>query len=105
VAKAAPVAKALAPKAMAGKAARRDPAVRAVAFRPGPVRAASGRDGRAAAACSGRKGARACRAPQEAWSWTAGLPPAAYTQAEECPDGTMATLARGHDDVVRCMPL
>lgn len=36
--------------------------------------------------------------------WQAGLPPAGYTQ-RECPDGTLATLARGHDDVVRCVPL
>ena len=33
-----------------------------------------------------------------------GLPPAAGTQANGCPAGTMATLARGHDDIIRCMP-
>ena len=38
-------------------------------------------------------------------SWSAGLIPAANVQASECPDGTMATLARGHDNIVRCMPL
>ena len=38
-------------------------------------------------------------------SWTQGLPPAAGIQANECPDGTMATLARGHEDIVRCMPI
>ncbi|PWC29732.1 hypothetical protein [Teichococcus aestuarii] len=37
-------------------------------------------------------------------SWQAGLPLASGTQ-RECPVGTLATLARGHDDVIRCMPL
>ena len=36
--------------------------------------------------------------------WQAGLPPAEHGQ-RECPDGTLATLARGHTDVVRCVPL
>ncbi|MBX6375346.1 MAG: hypothetical protein IRZ13_14070 [Acetobacteraceae bacterium] len=36
--------------------------------------------------------------------WQAGLPPADFSQ-RACPDGTLATLARGHDDVVRCVPL
>lgn len=35
--------------------------------------------------------------------WQSGLPRADYAQ-RECPEGTFATLARGHDDVVRCMP-
>lgn len=37
--------------------------------------------------------------------WQHGLPPAAGIQAGDCPSGTMATLARGHDDVVRCLPI
>ncbi|MBC9179302.1 hypothetical protein IBL25_20375 [Roseomonas ludipueritiae] len=37
-------------------------------------------------------------------SWTAGLP-AASGEQRDCPAGTMSTLARGHDDVIRCMPL
>lgn len=37
--------------------------------------------------------------------WTHGLPPAAGIQSDNCPSGTMATLARGHDDVVRCLPI
>jgi hypothetical protein len=37
-------------------------------------------------------------------SWTAGLP-AASGEQRDCPVGTMSTLARGHDDVIRCMPL
>jgi len=52
----------------------------------------------------------ASRAPKRApagprlTSWQAGLPAAAGEQ-RECPVGTMSTLARGHDDVVRCLPL
>lgn len=37
--------------------------------------------------------------------WAHGLPPALGVQAQECPAGTMATLAEGHDDIVRCMPM
>ena len=37
-------------------------------------------------------------------SWQSGLP-AASGEQRDCPAGTMSTLARGHDDVVRCMPL
>ncbi|MDO9500036.1 MAG: hypothetical protein Q7J52_08040 [Falsiroseomonas sp.] len=36
--------------------------------------------------------------------WQAGLPAMTMTQ-RDCPVGTFATLARGHDDIVRCMPL
>jgi len=35
----------------------------------------------------------------------AGLPPALGVQAETCPAGTMATLAEGHENIVRCIPL
>jgi hypothetical protein len=52
---------------------------------------------------SGRGGARSCRAPR--MNWAEGLSPAAGVQAAECPAGTMATLATGHSDVVRCMPI
>lgn len=38
-------------------------------------------------------------------AWTHGLPPALGVQAQECPSGTMATLAEGHDDIVRCIPV
>jgi hypothetical protein len=38
-------------------------------------------------------------------SWQAGLAPATNAQARSCPVGTMATLANGHTDIVRCMPL
>ena len=64
------------------------------------------RDQRAASAatggCTGRRGAQ-CRSPR--MNWTQGLSPAAGIQANECPDGTMATLARGHEDITRCMPI
>jgi hypothetical protein len=36
--------------------------------------------------------------------WSGGLMPAAGNQTS-CPDGTMATLAHGHENVVRCVPL
>ncbi|MBU8543194.1 MULTISPECIES: hypothetical protein [Roseomonadaceae] len=36
--------------------------------------------------------------------WQAGLPAVTMTQ-RDCPVGTFATLARGHSDIVRCMPL
>ena len=39
------------------------------------------------------------------WRWTQGLPPALGVQAETCPAGTMATLAEGHENIVRCIPL
>ena len=55
----------------------------------------------AGSACSSRRGTAQCRPTR--MSWTQGLSPAAGIQANECPNGTMATLARGHDDIVRCM--
>ncbi|RYJ03609.1 MAG: hypothetical protein EON47_03475 [Acetobacteraceae bacterium] len=64
------------------------------------------RDQRAASAaagtCTARRGGQ-CRSTR--MNWTQGLSPAAGIQANECPDGTMATLARGHDDITRCMPI
>jgi hypothetical protein len=81
--------------------------------RPGVAKApqarlqqAAWRPAAAPAACS-RK-AKQCRGTAVVparFGWTQGLPPAALVQASECPDGTLATLARGHDDVVRCMPI
>lgn len=54
--------------------------------------------------CRTVNGRRSCsRGP--AMSWTRGLEPAAGIQAQECPDGTMATTARGHENIVRCMPI
>ena|SRR5690349_14378486 len=78
---------------------------RAAVHRSGPLRSqgSAGRDQRAALAlpCSAKRGG--CHAPR--MSWAQGLPPAAGIQANSCPDGTMAVLARGHDDIVRCMPI
>ena len=57
-----------------------------------------------AQSCRTSHGRRSCaRGP--AMSWTRGLEPAAGVQASECPDGTMATPARGHDNITRCMPI
>jgi hypothetical protein len=53
-----------------------------------------------AAACARGRGACGGRS----FDWTAGLPPAMGVQMAGCPAGTMATLATGHSDVVRCMP-
>lgn len=36
--------------------------------------------------------------------WQGGLPPMTMAQ-QECPSGTVATLARGHANVVRCLPI
>ena len=30
---------------------------------------------------------------------------AAWVQSQECPDGTMATPARGHENITRCLPI
>jgi hypothetical protein len=67
---------------------------RRATLRPGDVRTS-----RSGVAMRGTAAARSGIA-----GWQAGLPRADYAQTE-CPDGTFATLARGHDDVVRCMPL
>ena len=86
-------------------------------LRPGTAKAVTGqarprlqqvawRPGAAPAACAGK--ARHCRGTAVAkapFGWTQGLPAAAGVQANECPDGTLATLARGNDVVVRCMPI
>jgi len=64
---------------------------------------------RSNATCTRRNGRTTC-APTERvvteppLSWQAGLPSASNTQ-RDCPAGTLATLARGHNDIVRCMPL
>jgi hypothetical protein len=59
----------------------------------------------AAQTCTRRNGRTSCTpARSSVVGWQSGLPTASYAQ-QECPAGTFATLARGHDDVVRCMPL
>ncbi|WP_149539171.1 hypothetical protein [Siccirubricoccus phaeus] len=63
------------------------------------------RDARAASANTApRRLATKSRPRVQTVRWMSGLPAAANVQAQECPDGTMATLARGHDDIVRCVP-
>jgi hypothetical protein len=52
-----------------------------------------------------RTAAARCRPAGAALGWMHGLSPALGEQAAECPAGTMATLATGHEDVVRCMPI
>lgn len=59
--------------------------------------------------CTGARLAGWGAAPAEAAttsgrSWHAGLP-APDAEQMACPEGTMATLARGHSDTIRCMPL
>ncbi len=98
----AAVAKPQLARPQAGLQARRP---QAAVHRSLPLRGqgSAGRDQRAAsaAACSAKRGG--CRT--ERMSWSQGLPPAAGIQANACPDGTMAMLATGHDDIVRCMPI
>jgi hypothetical protein len=58
----------------------------------------------AVANCTPTAGRTACApARSSVASWQSGLPRADYAQ-RDCPEGTLATLARGHEDVVRCMP-
>ncbi|MGG5809814.1 hypothetical protein [Falsiroseomonas sp. CW058] len=57
-----------------------------------------------AASCTRRNGRTTCGQRDGVAGWQAGLPPVDYAQ-QSCPAGTFATLARGHDDVVRCMPI
>ena len=57
--------------------------------------------------CTTRNGRRVC-APAitrtASMRWTGGLAPAAMSQSN-CPDGTIATMAIGHNDITRCVPL
>jgi len=55
----------------------------------------------AAATCRGRN----CAPRTRTVSWQGGLEPATNAQAHACPSGTLATLALGHANIVRCMPL
>lgn len=71
---------------------------------PQAARSASGSTRNAVASCTRRNGRTVCApARSSVAGWQSGLPTANYAQ-RDCPDGTFATLARGHDDVVRCMP-
>ena len=83
----------------------RDRSGRLVAM-PGYQRAVlRGQSARFSAACTVSRGRRVCGGTRQvAMRWSGGLMPAAGNQTT-CPDGTMATLAVGHDNVVRCVPL
>jgi len=60
---------------------------------------------RVASACTVSNGRRVCGGTRQvAMRWSGGLMPAAGNQTS-CPDGTMATQALGHQNVVRCLPL
>jgi hypothetical protein len=86
------------------------------ALRPGDVRtsrtglvtrgaAAATVSREAVANCSRRNGRVVCGGGGAGIAgWQNGLPQVSYAQ-RECPEGTFATLARRHDDVVRCMPM
>lgn len=109
------------------ESAARPAASRQAALRPGDVRtqrqgvvvrgaaaatlprgpaAATRNAARSEASCRRRNGRTICSAPpaERPLSWQAGLPSATNAQ-RDCPAGTLATLARGHNDIVRCMPL
>ena len=64
----------------------------------------------AMASCTVRHGRRTCStntttaSRSEVLRWTGGLAPAAMSQSA-CPDGTIATMAIGHNDITRCVPL
>ncbi|WP_431304935.1 hypothetical protein [Sediminicoccus sp. BL-A-41-H5] len=61
----------------------------------------------AMANCTTRNGRRTCTpgaTRTSGMSWTGGLAPAAFSQTG-CPDGTIATMAIGHNDITRCVPL
>jgi len=61
----------------------------------------------AMASCTTRNGRRVCTpgvTRTASIRWTGGLAPAAMSQTN-CPDGTIATLAIGHNDITRCVPL
>ena len=56
-------------------------------------------------ACTTQRGRRVCGGTRTVdMRWSGGLAPAAGLQSS-CPDGTMATQAVGHENVVRCVPM
>jgi hypothetical protein len=61
----------------------------------------------AMASCTIRGGRRLCTTGvtrSVAFRWGSDLGAASMSQSS-CPDGTIATMAIGHTDVVRCVPL
>ena len=69
------------------------------------VRQAAARSGNRQQAASANCRGRNCAPRMRTVSWQGGLEPATNAQAHACPSGTLATLAHGHSDIVRCMPL
>lgn len=60
---------------------------------------------RATGSCARRDAQGRCvRTTASNTRWQGGLPPMTMAQ-QECPSGTVATLARGHANVVRCLPI
>lgn len=105
------------PQTTRQQASRQQASRRGAVLRPGDVRtqrdslvvrgaAAARVPGNAVANnCTRRNGRMNCAPARSSIAgWQRGLPVATNAQSE-CPSGTFATLARGHDDVVRCMPL
>ena len=110
-------AQAARPQTTRQQASRQQASRRGAVLRPGDVRtqrdslvvrgaAAARVPGNAVANnCTRRNGRMNCAPARSSIAgWQRGLPVATNAQSE-CPSGTFATLARGHDDVVRCMPL
>lgn len=96
------------PAAQGARTVNRQRPPQAAVQRSARVRSQLGatRDSRAATSATGcPSGARGAACRTQGRHWTRGLAPAAGVQASECPHGTMATLARGHDDIVRCIPI
>ncbi|MGG5820766.1 hypothetical protein [Falsiroseomonas sp. HW251] len=74
-----------------------------VAVRPGDVRTtSSSMVVRGASAATVSRDAMT-RQDRGARGWQSGLMPTSHAQTQ-CPEGTFATLASGHANVVRCMP-
>jgi len=89
--------------------ARTAAAPRQAANRPTTTRVATQRSAqsRQASACARRDQRGRCvqQVGPRTVAWQGGLPAASGEQAVTCPTGTIATLARGHSDVVRCLPI
>jgi hypothetical protein len=64
-----------------------------------PVRGAPGR----CDSSGGRRGGTASGFATPSPGWDRGLPAASHAQSS-CPEGTRPVLARGHDNVLRCLP-
>lgn len=80
-------------------------AARGTVFRSATAATTAGMPRTATAGCARRDAQGRCLRPAAATPrWQTGLPPITMAQ-QECPPGTVATLARGHADVVRCLPI